>query len=425
MVRLVETADAGRAKIVRLADRWAVWIVAGVALIATLAYLITGEALRAVTVLVVFCPCALVLATPTAIMAAIGNATKRGFLIREGAALERLAEARRIVFDKTGTLTEGHPEVTHTVPEAGVPREQLLSLAASAEALSEHPLAKAIVRAGEKTGELLPVEASTFSMTVGRGVKATVDGREVVAGTTDHLSEQGIPADTLQGKEEEHLREGRTVIHIALEKAYAGFLALADPIRQESRRAIEALKAVGVTPVLLTGDRQSTAEAVAASVGIEEWRAECLPETKLSYLKERQSAGEAVVMVGDGINDAPALKAADVGIAMGGIGSDIAVDAADIVLVHDNVENLPFLFALSRHTMHTIRTNIAFSLGLNFLAVALAVLGILTPVTGALVHNAGSVLVITSSAFLLRWDDKKKKEEATSAQKLSTNTQIA
>lgn len=409
MVRLVETADAGRAKIVRLADRWAVWIVAGAALIATLAYLLTGEFLRAVTVLVVFCPCALVLATPTAIMAAIGNAARHGFLVREGAALERLAEARRIVFDKTGTLTEGRPQVTASVSAVStLTSDRLLLLAASAESLSEHPLARAIVRRGEEAGGLLPVEEASFAMTVGKGVEAMVAGDRILAGTLSHLAASGIDTSGAEEQAKEYLREGKTVIHIALGKAYAGFLVLSDELRPESAGVVSQLKEANLRPVLLTGDRESTATAVAGGVGIDEYRAQCLPETKLAYLKERQAKGEALVMVGDGINDAPALKAADVGIAMGGVGSDIAVDAADIVLVHDRVKELPFLLALSRHTMKTIRRNIAFSLGLNLLAVTLAVLGLLTPVTGALVHNAGSVLVIASSALLLRWGRERK-----------------
>ena len=403
MIRLVQSADAGKARIVGLADRWATWIVVVALTAAALTWLITGEIIRAVTILVVFCPCALVLATPTAIMAAIGNATRHGFLVREGDALERLAAVRKIAFDKTGTLTYGTPRVVAVASTlAGLDRAGLYALAAGAEQLSEHPLGKAVV-AGyreENSGEIAPAES--FEMLPGRGVSAVVDGRRVLAGNPQLLADHGV-AVSPDAERQRLLEEGATMIYVAADGVFAGYLALSDTLRAESAATIAALEAAGVRPVLLTGDHESAAGAIAARLGIREVRAGCLPEEKLQAIEGWQRDGVHVCMIGDGVNDAPALKKADVGIAMGGVGSDIAVEAADIALVDDEVKELPHLMALSRRMMSTIRMNLTFSMGLNFLAIFLAMAGTLNPVVGALVHNAGSVAVILNSALLLKW----------------------
>lgn len=403
MIRLVQSADAGKARIVGQADRWATWIVVVALTAAALTWLITGEIIRAVTILVVFCPCALVLATPTAIMAAIGNATRHGFLVREGDALERLAAVRRIAFDKTGTLTYGTPRVVAVASTlAGLDRAGLYALAAGAEQLSEHPLGKAVV-AGyreENSGEIAPAES--FEMLPGRGVSAVVDGRRVLAGNPQLLADHGV-AVSPDAERQRLLEEGATMIYVAADGVFAGYLALSDTLRAESAATIAALEAAGVRPVLLTGDHESAAGAIAARLGIREVRAGCLPEDKLEEIGRWQRDGVRVCMIGDGVNDAPALKKADVGIAMGGVGSDIAVEAADIALVDDEVKELPHLMALSRRMMSTIRMNLTFSMGLNFLAIFLAMAGTLNPVVGALVHNAGSVAVILNSALLLKW----------------------
>ncbi len=403
MIRLVQSADAGKARIVGLADRWATWIVVVALTAAALTWLITGEIIRAVTILVVFCPCALVLATPTAIMAAIGNATRHGFLVREGDALERLAAVRKIAFDKTGTLTYGTPRVVAVASTlAGLDRAGLYALAAGAEQLSEHPLGKAVV-AGyreENSGEIAPAES--FEMLPGRGVSAVVDGRRVLAGNPQLLADHGV-AVSPDAERQRLLEEGATMIYVAVDGVFAGYLALSDTLRAESAATIAALEAAGVRPVLLTGDHESAAGAIAARLGIREVRAGCLPEDKLEEIGRWQRDGVHVCMIGDGVNDAPALKKADVGIAMGGVGSDIAVEAADIALVDDEVKELPHLMALSRRMMSTIRMNLTFSMGLNFLAIFLAMAGTLNPVVGALVHNAGSVAVILNSALLLKW----------------------
>ena len=405
MIRLVQSADAGKAKIVGLADRWATWIVVIALSAAARTWAISGQIIRAVTILVVFCPCALVLATPTAIMAAIGNATKHGFLVREGDALERLAGAKVIAFDKTGTLTCGTPAVAaaESVSDA-FEKEAIYRLAASAEQLSEHPLGKAIVNCYKKTGAV-PAEITDFAMIPGRGVRAAVEGQTVLAGNPQLLQEHGVamaPAPAAQ----EYIRQGCTVTYVAVDGTFAGFLALSDTLRKESAATIASLSDLGVQPVLLTGDHEAAAQTIAGKLHIGQVRANCLPEDKLNYIGEYQRRNMPVCMIGDGVNDAPALKKADVGIAMGGVGSDIAVDAADIALVDDEVKELPHLVALSKRMMTTIKLNMTFSMTLNFIAIALAIIGTLNPVVGALVHNAGSVLVITNSAFLLNWRKK-------------------
>ena len=402
MVRLVQSADADKAKIVGLADRWATWIVVFALTAAALTWFFTGEIIRAVTILVVFCPCALVLATPTAIMAAIGNATKHGFLVKEGDALERLAKVSKITFDKTGTLTCGTPEVIAVESISCYSKEELYAWAAAAEQLSEHPLGKAVVRCYQQETQtaLLPVDQ--FRMIPGEGVTAMVDGKRIKAGNRKLL----FLADSPLEKAETYLNNGCTVIYLAVENTLVGFLALADTVRMESAAMIQDILALGVQPVLLTGDNQNASAAIAGQLDIRELHAGCLPEDKLNHIAAYQDQGIAVCMIGDGINDAPALKKANIGIAMGGVGSDIAVDAADIALVDDEIKELPHLLALSKRMMTTIKLNLTFSMTLNFLAIALAITGLLGPVVGALVHNAGSVLVIINSALLLRWKRK-------------------
>jgi heavy metal translocating P-type ATPase len=403
MIRLVQSADAGKAKIVGLADRWATWVVVIALTAAVLTYIVTRQIIRSVTILVVFCPCALVLATPTAIMAAIGNATKHGFLVREGDALERLAKVAKIAFDKTGTLTYGEPKVTavrSVLP--GLTDDGLYGILAAAEQYSEHPLGKAVVACYRKQAtDLLP--SADFQMIPGEGVTAAVNGSNILAGNEKMLNSRQISIlPSVQAEIKEAQNQGCTVILVAIEGHFAGYAVLSDTVRQESGQMIDRLTKLGVQPVLLTGDNPNAAEAIGRKLGISEIHANCLPEQKLQYIENYQTIGADVCMIGDGVNDAPALKCANVGIAMGGVGSDIAVDAADIALVDDEVKELPHLFALSKRMMTTIKLNLTFSMSLNFLAIILAMTGILNPVVGALVHNAGSVLVIINSALLLR-----------------------
>ena len=411
MIRLVQSADAGKAKIVSLADRWATWIVVIALTSAVLTWLISGEIIRAVTILVVFCPCALVLATPTAIMAAIGNATKHGFLVREGDALERLAAVKKITFDKTGTLTYGTPQVTAVVScLKDLSWRDLYAYAVSAELNSEHPLGKSIVRSYKEEMKKTPAAPEDFKMLPGRGVQALTGGRRVLAGNPELFAENDIPlTEEMIGKAEVFLERGCTVIYLAIDKKSAGFIALSDTLRQNAADTIDAVKACGVTPVLLTGDHKNAAGHIARQLHISEMHADCLPEDKLNWIDSYEQQNQPVCMIGDGINDAPALKKACVGIAMGKIGSDIAVDAADIALVNDDIRELPHLLQLSKRMMTTIRLNLTFSMTLNFVAIILAITGILNPVVGALVHNAGSVLVIINSALLLGWKARLRK----------------
>ena len=402
MIRLVQSADAEKAKIVGLADRWATWIVVIALSAAALTWFFTGEIIRAVTILVVFCPCALVLATPTAIMAAIGNATKHGFLVRQGDALERLAKVSKITFDKTGTLTYGKPEDTVVNSVSDFTKEEIYAYAAAAEQFSEHPLGKAVVSCYRQKTGLLPEQAVEFTMIPSAGVTAVVNGKTVRAGNLKLLEDMTI-SRTLAAAAGKYLLDGCTVIYLAIDDTLAGYIVLSDTVRQESPEMIRRIHALGVQPVLLTGDHQNAADVIGKQLGIREIHANCLPEDKLNQIGAFQKLGNDVCMIGDGINDAPALKKANVGIAMGGVGSDIAVDAADIALVDDEIKELPHLLALSKKMMKTIKLNLTFSMGLNFLAIALAITGLLGPVVGALVHNAGSVVVIINSAMLLRW----------------------
>lgn len=402
MIRLVQSADAGKAKIVGLADRWATWIVVIALSAAALTWFFSGEIIRAVTILVVFCPCALVLATPTAIMAAIGNATKHGFLVREGDALERLSKVSKVTFDKTGTLTYGTPKVTAIGACSGFTEREVYAYAAAVEQFSEHPLGKAVVSCYKQESEPDLLQAEQFTMIPSEGVTGVVNGKTVKAGNLKLLKEVPVSRDlaVAAGK---YLMDGCTVIYVAVDNTLAGYIVLADTVRQESAKMIWDIHTLGVQPVLLTGDNQNAANVIGRQLGIKEIHANCLPEDKLKQIGAYQQQGQEVCMIGDGINDAPALKKANVGIAMGGVGSDIAVDAADIALVDDEIKELPHLLALSKKMMRTIKLNLTFSMGLNFLAIALAVTGILGPVVGALVHNAGSVVVIINSALLLRW----------------------
>ena len=409
MIRLVQSADAGKAKIVGIADRWATWIVVAALSAAALTWFVTGEIIRAVTILVVFCPCALVLATPTAIMAGIGNATRHGFLVREGDALERLAKVNRIAFDKTGTLTYGQPCVTEVKSYSeACPEKMLYAYAAAAEQYSEHPLGKAIVACYKKEEGKALQKTEEFCLLAGQGVTAKVAGKALCIGNERLLqaNEVTIPAQAREDADH-YIREGSTVIYVAEEKQFLGFLVLSDTMRGDSADMIRKLQAQGIVPMLLTGDHDAAAMHIARQAGISAVHADCLPEDKLNWISTYQKRGESIAMIGDGINDAPALKMADVGIAMGGVGSDIAVDAADIALVDDEIKELPHLMALSKKMMRTIHLNLTFSLILNFIAVALAITGILNPVVGALVHNAGSVLVILNSFFVLNYKSEK------------------
>ena len=401
LIRLVEQAEQRQAPMQRIADRAASWLVPVALLIAILAYFFSKNIVTAVTVLVVFCPCALVLATPTAIMAAIGQATRHGVIIKSGEALEKMGKVDVIAFDKTGTLTCGRLEVCDIRsfdPKLG--EEELLSLAAAAEERSEHPFGKAIVAAARARQRAVPASDS-FRMTAGRGVCAWVDGRTLRCGSEAFLREQGVPldravAEALVG----FRRQGKATVLVAEEHNCLGVIALSDILRPEAGEMAARLDKMGVRTVLLTGDHKTAADYFAKQVGISEVWAELLPAEKVACIRTLQQEGHRVCMIGDGVNDAPALKTADVSVAMGDMGSDIAVESAEVALMRDDLSKIPYLKRLSDATVKTIRFSIALSMCINFVAIVLSLMQMLTPTTGALVHNAGSCFVVLIATLL-------------------------
>lgn len=401
LIRMVREAENEQAPMQRIADRCAKWLVPAALLIAVIAGLVTRDIVRAVTVLVVFCPCALVLATPTAIMAAVGQATKHGVIIKSGEALEKMGKVDTIAFDKTGTLTYGRLEVSDILPlDKNIGEEELLSLAASAEAKSEHPLGKAVAACAREKN-LRMVESESFKMQAGRGICASVSGRNIFCGNEKYLEENGVVVDKEVLAKLAKLRaQGKASILIAKEQRCIGILALSDVIHPQAKEMVEKLAKMNTRTVLLTGDNKRTADYFAHQAGITEVFPELLPEDKVKNIRKMQAESKQVCMIGDGVNDAPALKTADVGVAMGSMGSDIAVEAADIALMSDDISKIPYLKRLSNATVRTIKFSITLSMCINFAAVTLSVLGMLTPTTGALVHNAGSCFVVLVAALL-------------------------
>lgn len=401
MIRMVQEAENKQAPMQRIADKCASWLVPVALMIAIITGFVTGNIVRAVTVLVVFCPCALVLATPTAVMAAIGQATKHGVIIKSGEALEKMGKVDTITFDKTGTLTYGKLQVSDIISfDEKMDSNDILRMAASAEAKSEHPLGKAIVN--EAINKKIDViSSSDFKMTTGKGIMAVVAGRKMLCGNERFLTENGIAvnkeiSDTTAG----FRNEGKATILVAEENACIGIIALTDMLRPEAEMVIKQLTEMGTKTVLLTGDNKRTADYFSSKAGISEVYAELLPDQKVESIQKLQSDKRKVCMIGDGVNDAPALKTAEVGVAMGEMGSDIAVDAADIALMSDDVSKVPYLKRLSNATVNTIKLSITLSMCINFVAIILSVTGILNPTTGALVHNAGSCFVVLIAALL-------------------------
>ena len=402
MIQLAEEADANKAPIVRLADRWATWLVVVALTVAGLTWMLTGELVRGVTVLVVFCPCAFILATPTAVMACIANVTRYGIIVRSGDALQRFSQINNVAFDKTGTLTQGKPEVIGVNSlDPSISNDELLRLAALAEQRSEHPFGKAVLKHYLSHGGT-PQEIQDFVLSAGMGVSATVDGRAVSVGKAGHIQKENILiSDTALHIASEYQNRGATIIYVGVDGRLAGTIALADVLRSTAKPLIAELKRIGVHPILLTGDNKATAQFIASEAGIEDVRSDMLPEDKMRVIKEYTSDGKNICMIGDGINDSLALRSAYAGIAMGGVGSDIAVEAADAVLVSDNIEKIPHLFKMAKKTMSRISFNIAAAMVWNAFAVAFSVMGVLNPVTAALVHNIGSVFVVVSSVLLI------------------------
>ena len=401
LIRMVQDAENKQAPMQRIADRAASWLVPVALLIAVLAYVFSGNIVTAVTVLVVFCPCALVLATPTAIMAAIGQATKHGVIIKSGEALEKMGKVDIIAFDKTGTLTYGRLDVSDIISfDENVSERELLALAASAEARSEHPLGKAIVAYAAAEGVTL-TEAEDFKMTAGKGILAEVSGHRLICGNEKFLVENGASIGQKVQSALERLRtQGKASILVADGRKCIGVIALSDVLRPEAKDMVSRLADMDTRTVLLTGDHQKTADYFAKQVGISGVRAELLPEEKVQNIEKLQKENHTVCMIGDGVNDAPALKTADVSVAMGSMGSDIAVDAAEVALMSDDISKIPYLKRLSNATVRTIKASITLSMCINFVAIVLSLMEVLTPTTGALVHNAGSCFVVLIAALL-------------------------
>ncbi|MGE5578755.1 MAG: heavy metal translocating P-type ATPase [Bacillota bacterium] len=402
ITRLMEEAEKSKAPIVRTADRWARWLVPASLLTALGVWAVTGDITRAVTILVVFCPCALVLATPTAIMAGIGQAAKSGVLIKDGASAEALGKVDTVVFDKTGTLTAGAPSVTSIIPVESDTEGQVLALAASLEQTSNHPLADAVVRAAQARQVPL-AQVQDVSETPGQGIHARVDGLDSLVGSRAFLEKASVSvAPSLVDVARQHESLGQSAVFVALDGRALGAIFIADQVREGARDAVARLSMVGIRQVtMLTGDNAEAAAAIASAVGITDFRHSLLPQDKLSEIAKLGGEGRLVAMVGDGINDAPALAKADVGIAMGLTGSGIALETADVVLMADNLGKIEESLTLGRRMLKVITQNLWLSALINAAAIVLASNGWMGPVIGALWHNAGSVLVVANSAMLM------------------------
>lgn len=401
MIQLIKNAEQKQAPIQRIADIVASRLVPIALMIACIGYLITGNIIVGVTVLVVFCPCALVLATPTAVMAAIGQATKHGVIIKSGEILETMGKVDTMAFDKTGTLTRGQLAVQSILAvDTDYSEIDILQLAASAEAKSEHPIGKAIVsHAIEQDLEIL--DTTSFTMFVGKGIIAVIKGRELYCGNERFLEEHNIiVSESIQQAINVYRSEGKVSVIIADREHIIGIITLSDTMRNDVINMISAISSLDMTTVLLTGDSEEAATYIGKKSGVSEIHAELLPGEKVSIIESLQGKHHKVCMVGDGINDAPAMKIADVSIAMGTIGSDIAIETADIALMSDDLSKIPYIKRLSDATIKTIKFSIALSMVINCIAIILSLLEVLTPTTGALVHNVGSCLVVLIAARL-------------------------
>lgn len=401
MIQLIRNAEQKQAPIQRIADIVASRLVPIALLIACIGYVVTGNIIVGVTVLVVFCPCALVLATPTAVMAAIGQATKHGVIIKSGEILETMGKVDTMAFDKTGTLTRGQLAVQSILAvDTDYSEIDILQLAASAETKSEHPIGKAIVsHAIEQDLEIL--DTTSFTMSVGKGIIAVIKGRELYCGNERFLEEYNIiVSESIQKVINVYRSEGKVSVIIADREYIIGIITLSDTMRNDAINMISAISSLDMTTVLLTGDSKAAATYIGKKSGVSEIHAELLPGEKVSIIEALQGKHHKVCMVGDGINDAPAMKTADVSIAMGTIGSDIAIETADIALMSDDLSKIPYIKRLSDATIKTIKFSIALSMAINCIAIILSLLEVLTPTTGALVHNVGSCLVVLIAARL-------------------------
>ncbi|MRR30981.1 cation-translocating P-type ATPase, partial [bacterium] len=402
IVKLVKEAQKTQAPVQRIANQYARILVPVTFGIAALVYLLTGDITRSITVLVVVCPCALVLATPTAVVAAIGNAAKRGMLVKSGAVIEQIGKVDVVAFDKTGTLTLGRPVVQSVVALDGLGEDQVLALAAAVERSSEHPIGRSIVQASQER-QMELANAMDCAVLPGFGIAGQVNQRQVLIGNRALLGERGVAwTGEVDARMQLLESQGQTVIPVAVDGALCGLIALADTPRPEAKKAVAELKRIGIREVIMiTGDNPRTADRIAKELGIDRVFAEVLPQDKLRIIRELQKEGKKVAFVGDGVNDAPALAAAEIGIAMGMAGTDVALETADIGLMADEIERIAQIIDLSRQALRVIRQNVIFSMSMNVLSVALGGFGIIGPVVGALMHETSALPVLANSARLI------------------------
>lgn len=400
--RLILEAQAEKSPTQRVMDRFARYFIPAILLIALITFLITGDPMRAITILIVACPCALVLGTPTAVVAAIGNAARQGILIKGGAFLEQMGRLKTLLMDKTGTLTQGRPTVVEIKGFDGVDEKEVLYWAAIAEKRSEHPLARAVKEKAEEMGFQIP-HPEVFENFRGKGVKVQWDAKRIVMGSSEMLKEEGIEiSPSAKGWLESKQSEGLTSLLVALDHRLVGILSIADTLREGAKEVLHQIKEQGVPEIwMLTGDSALVADRIGKQLGIR-YEAKLLPEEKVRIVKEWKGKGRVVAMVGDGVNDAPALAAADIGIAMGAVGTDVAIETADIALMTDELGKIPTVIRLSRKALRVIKENLFFALVFNTVLVILSAQGWVTMILGAVMHQASSLLVILSSMRLLR-----------------------
>jgi len=402
IVHLVQEAQGTRAPIQNLADRFTTWFLPTVLVLAVVAFFVTGDIKAAVSVLLVACPCAFAIATPTAVTAGVSNMARRAILVKGGVFLELGHKLDHLLVDKTGTFTFGRPKVMELLSFDRRTPDDILRLACIAEKYSEHPLGRAIMDAGKENGLSIP-EPDRFHSTAAMGVEAEWDGARIRVGKPSFLTEGGLRGtpETERALVTQSER-GRTAVLVARNDEVLGLLAIADEVRPEIPDAIRAFKAMGVKRItMLTGDHPKVAAAVARAIGVDDFQAELLPEQKQAFVKKCQAEGQVVAMIGDGVNDAPALALADIGIAMGTAGTDVAIETADVTLMNDDIAGVADFMRMSAKVLRRIKLNIFFSMIYNVIGLALSVVGLMTPIAAVIFQEAGCVTVVISSTLLL------------------------
>jgi len=402
IIKLIRKGQSNRAPIEKIAHRYAKYFAPVLLAIAIITYVVSRDVIAVVSTLVIACPCALTLATPTAVVASIGNAAKRGILIRGGATLESVGKTDTVVLDKTGTLTLGTPQVVDIETFNGKTESDVISLAALAEKFSEHPLAKAVLEKATKLG-ICTEDPHSFEVLPGQGVVVSYQSKEVLAGNEKLLETKNVVIDKeVQDSLTKQKGLGRTVFLICENSSVVGLVSVADVSREGVAASVADMRSVGVkNVVMLTGDNSATAHAIANQVGISEVGAELLPEGKVDYVKKLKNNGNRILMVGDGINDAPALAAAHVGVAMGKTGADVAIETADIILISDDLGKVSQTIKIGRKTVNLIKQNILIALAINIVGIFLAVNGDINPVIAAAIHEGNALFVVLNSARLI------------------------